>query len=116
MAKNNIRNCCVCGTEYEYCTSCGKKHPIWKTLFDEEPCMRTFYIVENFTSNVVDKDTARKLIEETKIDINKPIGYVGKAIKEIFAEDTKEEKIAIENVQDSHKRMEYSNNKHRNNR
>ena len=95
MAKTN-RTCFCCTNKYYYCQGCAdERRPTWMIMFDTEECKSIFQICSSYNGGSYTKKEARDLLE--KIGLNDFDSYeksITSTLKEIFAEDKKEDKTA----------------------
>ena len=88
----NNRTCLVCGTDYEYCSSCrnGLNQPVWRNIFDTENCKMIFATVSDYAQKVITKEAAKKALD--KCDLSQTDSYK-KSIKALINEITAEKKV-----------------------
>ena len=88
MSANN-RKCLLCGTEYEYCPTCGHKiYDLWKVNFCSRNCKDVY-------QTVVDFNCESKTAEETKeilktLDLSKKDQYkvsIKESLNKIYKEE-----------------------------
>lgn len=64
MARLN-RTCVVCGTRYEYCSSCNKDRnkPTWMSSFHDENCKKIYEACAGFNSNRLTSQEAKEILD-----------------------------------------------------
>lgn len=89
MAKIN-KKCIICGSEYSYCTKCGKdaKKPTWMNLFDVENCKNIYTTCTEYRDGVISADEAKEKI--AKCDLSK-LNNFAESAKKIISLIKKEE-------------------------
>lgn len=93
MAKKN-RTCICCGTQYEYCPTCGadKLKPKWYSDFCCEECKDLWETAVRFNMNILSKDEAKEVI--LGLSLKPQIKYVAciqRDLKNILEEPKKEQ-------------------------
>lgn len=65
MGKLN-RTCVVCGTQYEYCHTCGtqKDNQTWRNSFCSENCRSVYHVVVEYGSGLKTKQEALNLLNQ----------------------------------------------------
>ena len=59
------RICCVCGTKYSYCPSCGedRNKPTWMNSFHEENCKKIYEAAAGYAGKAYSARDAKTLLD-----------------------------------------------------
>lgn len=81
--------CCVCGKEYEVCTSCQNIQNInpWRTICDTKEHYQVYVVVKDYNTKNITSAKAKEMLENINFDVNSISEYkanVQKSLKEIF--------------------------------
>lgn len=59
------KTCCVCGTKYSYCPSCGKDQykPSWMNSFHDENCKKIYEVVAKYNIERANVEEAREILD-----------------------------------------------------
>ena len=81
--------CCVCGKEYEVCTSCQniKNLNPWRTICDTEEHYQVYVVVKDYNTKKITANDAKTMLENVNFDVNTISEYkdnVQKSLREIF--------------------------------
>lgn len=68
MSKN-LRTCCVCHNQYEYCNICHKELPTWMFSYCCENCKDIYKITSSYENGQIDAKTANEKL--SKLDLSK---------------------------------------------
>ena len=88
MAKIKVRNCIVCGEEYEYCNRCSShaNKPTWMALYHDANCRSIMNIATEFMAGNITKADAKSELDKCDLTNKKNFKEsVAKAINEICA-------------------------------
>lgn len=94
MVEKKINHwCIVCGKGYHACDSCDEtKFMTWRRLTDSSNHYEIRLVIDDYTSNVINKKQARKMLNKCDIDDYKTfLPHIVKIIDEIL-DDTDEVK------------------------
>lgn len=97
-----MRNCVLCGREYNYCPNCAKDRskPTWHKLFDNENCKDIFNILNDYTFELSTKEEAKELLSKCDIAIELNDHYRNE-INAIMAEPKKTKQVKkVEEVEE----------------
>jgi hypothetical protein len=92
MTEKKINHwCIICGTGYHACDSCDEtKFTTWRRLTDTSNHFEIRLVIDDYTANVINKKTARKLLNKCDIkDYKNFLPHIVKIIDEIL-DDTDE--------------------------
>lgn len=86
------KKCVICGTEYEYCSSCSeKKHlPTWKNSFCSENCKIIYDTCVKYSMGNLEKEEAASILRSCDLSKrNKFTPSTKRLVKEILAQPKK---------------------------
>lgn len=111
MVKNN-KVCCVDGTVYTYCPSCGadRNKPTWMMSFCCENCRDVYKAVAAYGANKITKDEAKEKLD--KCDLSKKETFTAstqRLIEEIYYV----EPVVIEEVKKVEQKVPVNKNRRR---
>ena len=101
MVEKKINHwCIVCGKGYHACDSCDEtKFITWRRLTDSSNHYEIRLVIDDYTSNVINKKQARKMLNKCDIDDYKT--FLPHIVKinstEMIEKETKKEIVEIEN-------------------
>lgn len=94
MAKKN-RTCICCGTQYEYCPTCGgqdRMKPAWYSEFCSEECKELWTAATKFNMNMLSKKEAQEIILDLKLKPHTEYAEcVQRDLENILKEEPKQE-------------------------
>lgn len=105
-----LRNCIVCGKEYDYCNTCKQhaSYPSWKAIYHDENCRKIMSIATEFAAGNISKSDAKAMLDSCDLSNKKnfkesvlkavnDICYVKKAdkVKVVIPIETVDEAIEI---------------------
>ena len=81
--------CCVCGKEYEVCTSCQNIQNInpWRAICDTKEHYQVYVVIKDYNLKNITSAEAKKMLENINFDVKSISEYkanVQKSLKEIF--------------------------------
>lgn len=95
------RNCYLCGTEYQYCSTCSQDRikPAWMSDFHSETCKDIFDICTRFNLGMISKDEAKATLNAYDLSNKENFkSYVQHDLEVIFANDKKSKKASKPNT------------------
>lgn len=99
--KKRIKNCIVCGKEYEYCGNCSShlSSPPWMAIYHDENCKNIMNIATEYMAGNLPKSEAKVLLDGCDLKDRKNFKEsVAKAINEICAtkKPVKDESVKVD--------------------
>ena len=88
----NMRKCVVCGTEYEYCSTCSrhKSKAKWMNTFHDEKCKNIYDICVQYNANMLTKTEAQEALAAYDLaDTSCFKEHIQKDLVNIFAKEPK---------------------------
>ena len=106
--KKRVRNCIVCGKEYEYCNNCSShvSFPAWMAIYHSDNCRQIMNIATEYMAGNLNKSDAKAMFENCdltdkkkfKESIIKVINEVCTEKKSVKIESLKVEKQTAEEI------------------
>ena len=99
------RKCFMCGTTYEWCSTCHDfdTTDTWKYLYHDENCLAISRIWYAYRGSEISKEEARKQMDEYPESIAMILQYnsvPAKEIQEIYGVEEKEEPMEIDVIEE----------------
>ena len=90
MTRKIKRKCSVCGKEYNFCPICedDAAKPSWMMIFDSKDCHDIYDAVTGYKDGIYDKEYAKGIISNCKLDISKYSDDIAKVLKELTKKET----------------------------
>ena len=87
--------CWICGTEHDYCPTCGETHG-WKYVADRPSCYQIYMTLESFNSGTMNQREAIEAFAENDVCVNSDLSWmlpqIEKKVRNIIGEKKKETK------------------------
>ena len=95
MSNTNMSTCAICGKQYKSCMSCRKELELkpWRTITDEVECYKIFLILSQYNNGYINKETAKKQLEDVKYNLNDLKESVRLKIKEILSDNNSKKAV-----------------------
>nr|DAX97762.1 MAG TPA: DNA gyrase inhibitor [Caudoviricetes sp.] len=87
----DLKICCVCKKQYEYCPKCHKELPTWMFSFCSEECKNIYEVMSSYENGYTDAETANKKLNKLNISKYDLVGSYKNTLSKINNEISKKE-------------------------